>query len=505
MNTEINSGSNINHIRKSNRVSHTCSGNNLISPEVLRSKCVEDNIRLIQSTPSHIIPTIHYKSLSYAAFFRDFLSTNNPVVIESKCVDSLPHQTDDFVDSDTWIDWRIKSEWVKQNPNYCEINKSHLTDHYGDAIVPVMEIGPEGNRDYVEMSLRDFLFNHMNRDEDDKDSNQGLDLSSVGFYLKDWHFVNSFPEINPIYKNPIIFTEDWLNYYCDYKGIQDYRFVYLGCKGTYTPFHCDVLKSFSWSSNICGEKLWLFFQPGAEDYLKDNLGNYLQRVDLEEDFDVLNIKSNHGSNPNKDLVRECRRKLEESGRFKCVRIIQRAGETIFVPSGWYHQVVNLCETLSVNHNWVNACNIEFMWNSLKEDLKGSQQQLIDLVDLPDYDILCQQLLKGNCGVDLTDFYNFVYFIARMNCVSCEIDRERGMTDEERDGDHYLVEVEDLDSCGCSLCSYRLFNLCKLRPVIDDMISVVHKIEKSGSDSEASGDYFIGINTEMLNKLRAIIS
>ena len=44
----------------------------------------------------------------------------------------------------------------------------------------------------------------------------------------------------------------------------DYRFVYMGPKGTWTPFHADVFRSFSWSANICGRKRWIFFPPGEQ-------------------------------------------------------------------------------------------------------------------------------------------------------------------------------------------------------------------------------------------------
>lgn len=30
---------------------------------------------------------------------------------------------------------------------------------------------------------------------------------------------------------------------------------------------------------------------------------------------------------------------------------QEEGETIFVPSGWYHMVLNLSDCISINHNW----------------------------------------------------------------------------------------------------------------------------------------------------------
>lgn len=35
----------------------------------------------------------------------------------------------------------------------------------------------------------------------------------------------------------------------------DYRFVYLGPAGSWTPLHADVLRSYSWSANVAGRKL----------------------------------------------------------------------------------------------------------------------------------------------------------------------------------------------------------------------------------------------------------
>lgn len=54
--------------------------------------------------------------------------------------------------------------------------------------------------------------------------------------------------------------------------LDDYRFVYLGPKGSWTPLHHDVLASYSWSTNLCGVKRWLLFPPEATPLLYDNLG-----------------------------------------------------------------------------------------------------------------------------------------------------------------------------------------------------------------------------------------
>ena len=49
--------------------------------------------------------------------------------------------------------------------------------------------------------------------------------------------------------------------------------------------------------------------------------------------------------------------------------VQETGQTVFVPAGWHHQVENIVETLSVNRNWINCCNIADMFDVLCQDLK----------------------------------------------------------------------------------------------------------------------------------------
>jgi len=43
-----------------------------------------------------------------------------------------------------------------------------------------------------------------------------------------------------------------------------------------------------------------------------------------------------------------------------------------VASGWYHQVENLEDTISINHNWFNACCIDRVF----EFLMAEQQAVI---------------------------------------------------------------------------------------------------------------------------------
>ena len=49
-------------------------------------------------------------------------------------------------------------------------------------------------------------------------------------------------------------------------------------------------------------------------------------------------------------------------------VLQETGDVIFVPSGWHHQVHNLEDTISINHNWFNGANIGNIFGDLKKGI-----------------------------------------------------------------------------------------------------------------------------------------
>lgn len=50
---------------------------------------------------------------------------------------------------------------------------------------------------------------------------------------------------------------------------------------------------------------------------------------------------------------------------------------LFVPSGWHHMVTNEADTLSINHNWINAHNVHCSWALLRKEHQQATQQLED--------------------------------------------------------------------------------------------------------------------------------
>ncbi|XP_075848498.1 2-oxoglutarate and iron-dependent oxygenase JMJD4 [Microtus pennsylvanicus] len=311
-------------------------------------------------------------AFSYADFVKGFLLPNLPCVFSSAFTES----------------WGSRRRWVTSagKPDF-----DYLLQKYGDVVVPVANCGVrEYNSNPKEhMPFRDYISYW-------KEYIQGGCSSPRGcLYLKDWHLCRDslVDDLEDIFTLPVYFSSDWLNEFWDVLNVDDYRFVYAGPRGTWSPFHADIFRSFSWSVNICGRKKWLFFPPGQEEALRDCHGNLPYDVTAPELLDTrLYPRMQHSSLP--------------------LEVIQEAGEMIFVPSGWHHQVYNLDDTISINHNWVNGCNLAHMWCFLQQELQAVQQEVREWKDsMPDWHHHCQVIMKACTGINFEEFYHFLKVIA----------------------------------------------------------------------------------------------
>ncbi|KAJ1673677.1 hypothetical protein EV182_004777 [Spiromyces aspiralis] len=172
----------------------------------------------------------------------------------------------------------------------------------------------------------------------------------------------------------------------------------MGGDGTWTPFHEDVYRSYSWSANICGQKLWRLVAPNQEHLFTDSLGNTI--------YDLRNYDP------------------AEFPRFTSAvqyEVVQNPGECLFVPSGWWHQVVNIGHCISINHNWANAYNLHHLVDRLQRDYRRVVHALRDVADMDGFAQHCQLVLRADSGIDHLMFVQFLAHMRRVY-VGCSEDQ-----------------------------------------------------------------------------------
>lgn len=308
-------------------------------------------------------------NISYHEFFRRYALTNTPCVISA----------------DATSDWRSRHEWVDSNG---QPRLEFLKSAFGSTTVSVSDCSV---KQYDSPSCRDVAFadyvdywQRLINSKHDYTTNPCL-------YLKDWHFNRDFPTYGA-YTTPKYFTSDWLNEFWDLRTDvkDDFRFVYMGPKGSWTPLHTDVFKSFSWSANICGRKLWYLFPP------RQGQVNRGKRNQLPCDIDALLEQSVKDAAVAPDFP-------EPEPNPPYLRVVQNPGEIIFVPTNWHHQVHNLDDTISINHNFLNACNVTTVMVNMVFALLDVREEIAAFEGTDGFEEQCQAMLRAHFGMNVTDF------------------------------------------------------------------------------------------------------
>ena len=365
---------------------------------------------------------MHRDNISIEEFFVEFLYPNRPCLISNLTANWNANE---------WCDGKV-------------VRFDFLASAYGHLSVPVAhcDVKEFNANPKSEWPFKEFLrywresdITHISGCENSPHLHpeERVELKNPRscYYLKDWHFVRDVGDYCP-YTTPAIFTSDWLNeFYSQRVDLRDdYRFVYMGGKGTWTPLHYDVFRSYSWSSNIVGTKLWILFPSGDEKWLKNMRGELIYDVmsELENtpageymgdmlrgDFNGTQEHFREFFLTTEKLSSRCSSGLKiGSNPFGVVRVIvvlQKKGETIFVPSGWHHQVHNLDDVISINHNWVNACNFYEMWANLRGELERVRESISDCVEMEGWHLQCQLILSSLAGMDYAMFCKFILVIS----------------------------------------------------------------------------------------------
>ena len=114
-----------------------------------------------------------------------------------------------------------------------------------------------------------------------------------------------------------------------------FRWVLIGPARSGTGLHIDPLWTSAWVTLLHGQKRWFMFPPDTDHARVAFAEHGPTKMEAVEWFDRF-----FGTDA-------------ANGVEGCIEILQRPGETVFVPAGWLHIVVNLTTTLSITHNYAS--------------------------------------------------------------------------------------------------------------------------------------------------------
>ncbi|KAF9361997.1 hypothetical protein BGX26_008169 [Mortierella sp. AD094] len=263
------------------------------------------------------IPIEDYQALDQDTFYQRYGFPNRPVMFQNSGVESWP----------AWEQWTLES----------------LDAKYGDTLFRVSNLDSNTIPSF-KMCFSDFLhYVKYNKDQDP-------------LYLFDPRFVETVPEMGDAYQAsgiplvPKYFEVDFFSLLKE-ETRPPFRWILIGPQRTGAPWHVDPSGTSAWNTLLSGHKRWVLYPPNMIPPGHDPTS--LERMSSVEWYlDVYPF-----------LPSELRP----------IEIVQHPGQTIYVPSGWWHMVLNMDDTVAVTQNFADETNLRTVKRSMQTNKKELSQ------------------------------------------------------------------------------------------------------------------------------------
>lgn len=160
----------------------------------------------------------------------------------------------------------------------------------------------------------------------------------------------------------------------------DYRWLILGPARSGSVFHKDPNGTSAWNSVISGRKYWIMFPPKAP---PPGVSTDVEQSEVTQPISVAEWF----------LGGFYKQTLAERDDF--LQAITYPGETMYVPAGWWHLVVNLEESLAMTGNFVPEKKLPEILDFLKNHSKNISGFKNGIDRTKVYEIFIKELQKAH--------------------------------------------------------------------------------------------------------------
>ncbi|KAG0263471.1 hypothetical protein BG011_008764 [Mortierella polycephala] len=222
----------------------------------------------------------------------------------------------------------IQNSGVESWPAWEQWTLDALAAKYGDTPFRVANLDSNEVPGFS-LCFRDFLhYVRYNRDQDP-------------LYLFDPCFVETVPKY---------FEFDFFSLL---KGDSrpPYRWMLIGPQRTGAPWHIDPSGTSAWNTLLSGHKRWALYPPhivppGHDPTSSKLISSVSWYLDI---YPLLPPES------------------------RPIEIVQHPGQTIYIPSGWWHMVLNMDDTVAVTQNFADETNLTQVKHALLADKAETSQ------------------------------------------------------------------------------------------------------------------------------------
>lgn len=284
------------------------------------------------NAPRNVPVLLDARNVTPDVFWSCYEATNTPCII-----DNIP---DGYDGANHAGEWPAVQKWSLD-----VLGKSELRERN-------FKCGEDDDGNAIKVKLKYFI-RYLEHNRDDSP-----------LYIFDTSFENdrSAKSLLSDYRVPTYFREDLFRLVSESRR-PPYRWVLVGPERSGSTVHIDPLATNAWNTLLHGKKRWVLFPPHVQKGIVKGRGLIFREEDDESIHYFMTIlpriKQKAAAMKNHGDYRD----------FACYEFTQNAGQTVFVPHGWWHAVLNLTHTVGVTQNFCSPRNFEHVWLKTRKSRK----------------------------------------------------------------------------------------------------------------------------------------